>query len=193
MADRYYEVLPHEDVDLPELDLLGGIKVAGGPQDDEQGLPVALQLWPLVRLQGVLNGQLVEFELFGYGGELLLGRPVETDPSHPALFAQGLVGLPQRARLSRPMAVHVYGVVHYHQPYTSLHPLYEQDGPLRVRSWPPIRRLGEVCWIRNARRWRSAVGPVHRKPAASGLLLLCSVPSLVTNHSPPSGTGKLIE
>ena len=94
MADRYHEVLPHEDVDLPELDLLGGIQVAGWPQDHEQGLAVALQLWPLVGLHGVLDGQLVELELLGYGGELLLGRPVETDPCHPALFAQGLVGLP---------------------------------------------------------------------------------------------------
>ena len=134
MAYRYHEVLPHEDVDLPELDLLRGIQVPGWPQDDEQGLAVALQLWPLVRLQGVFDGQLVEFELLGDGGELLLGRPVETDPCHPALFAQGLVGLPQGARLTCPMAVHVYGVVHYHHPCTSLHPFYEQDGLLKKRS-----------------------------------------------------------
>src|SRR5215208_983486 len=89
------------------------------------------------------------------------------------------------------MAVHVDRVVHYHL-YTSLCPLYaEQDGPLNkavvaARPWA----LGEECWIGSARRWRN---PVHRTPGASGLLLLCSMPSLVTNHSPPSATGKLVE
>ena len=63
VPNRYHEVLPHEDVDLPELDLLGVVEVSGWPQDDEQSLSVALELWSLVGLQGVFDGQLVEFEL----------------------------------------------------------------------------------------------------------------------------------
>src|SRR5829696_178105 len=61
------------------------------------------------------------------------------------------------------MAVHVYGVVHYHRPYTSLHPLHEQDGPPRSgRRAARSRTLGEGCWIESAGRLGS---PVHLTPA----------------------------
>src|SRR5215212_2520455 len=61
-----------------------------------------------------------------------------------------------------------------------------REAVVAARPWT----LGEGCWIGCARRWRS---PVYRTPAASGLLLLCSKPSLVTNHSPPCALGKLVQ
>src|SRR5215216_854251 len=61
------------------------------------------------------------------------------------------------------MAVHVYGVVHYHHPYTSLHPLCKQDEPPRSsRRAARSRTLGEGHLIESAGRLRS---PVHRTPA----------------------------
>src|SRR5215211_294194 len=87
VPDRYHEVLAHEDVDLPELHLLRCVQVPGGSQHDEQRLAVALKLRPLVRLQRVLHSQLVQPELFGDRGELLLGGPVKPYPGHTVLFA----------------------------------------------------------------------------------------------------------
>src|SRR5919108_5856682 len=82
------------------------------------------------------------------------------------------------------MSVHVDRVVHYHHPYTSLHPPYaKQEGPLERWSWPPVRE----SWVRSVGS-EALVGyevPFTERPRASGLLLLCSTPSLVTNHSPP--------
>src|SRR5215211_3428268 len=41
------------------------------------------------------------------------------------------------------MPVHVYGVVHYHHPYTSLHPLRAPNKTDRREAvtWPPVRGL----------------------------------------------------
>ena len=50
------EVGPDEDVELAELDLLDVVEVAGGPQDHEQGVAVALELGPLVGDDRVLDG-----------------------------------------------------------------------------------------------------------------------------------------
>lgn len=65
MADRDQEVAADEDVQLAEVDLLLGVEVAGGAQDDEERLAVALQLGALMGLQCVLDGQLVQVELRG--------------------------------------------------------------------------------------------------------------------------------
>src|SRR5215208_4257921 len=82
------------------------------------------------------------------------------------------------------MAVHVDRVVHYH-PYTSLHPLYAPNKTDRREAvtWPPVRGL-QVRGLGS----EAPVGyeiPFTERPRASGLLVLCSMPSLVTNHSPP--------
>src|SRR5215212_4999195 len=83
------------------------------------------------------------------------------------------------------MAVHVYRVVHYH-PYTSLHALYAPNKTDRREAvtWPLVRGLQ----VRDLGS-EAPVGyevPFTERPRASGLLLLCSTPSLVTNHSPPA-------
>jgi hypothetical protein len=116
VAHRHHEVLSDEDVDLAELDGLGLVHVAGGAQDDEERSVVALDLGPLVRLDGVLDGQRVQPELRGHGGELLLGGRVQPDPRQPALPANRLVRFVEGGRLGGPAPVHVDGVVHDHGP-----------------------------------------------------------------------------
>ena len=61
---------PDEDVDLAELDLLGVVEIGRGAQHDEQRVAVALQLWPLVGNDRVLDRYLVEAELLGDRQEL---------------------------------------------------------------------------------------------------------------------------
>jgi hypothetical protein len=93
VAHRDDEVGPREDVQLAELDGLGLVDVAGGAQHAEQGLAVPLQLRPLVRVDGVLDRQLVKPELVGQARELLLGGGDEPDPRDaaraPARVAEG--------------------------------------------------------------------------------------------------------
>src|SRR5919107_431566 len=115
VTHRHHEVLPHEDVRLAELYRVRFVEVAGGLEHDEKRSGVALELGPLVGLHGVLDGQLVQPELFGYRGELLFGRPVESDPGQRRLArSASLVGLAQRMGVIGPLAVHVEGVIHYH-------------------------------------------------------------------------------
>lgn len=84
-------------MELAELDLLLGVEVAGGAQDDEEGVAVALQLGALVGLKGVLDGEFVEVELRCQGVEFGLGGAVQADPRHAVgLFAQLPEGLGQR-------------------------------------------------------------------------------------------------
>ncbi|GGT21971.1 hypothetical protein GCM10010254_48210 [Streptomyces chromofuscus] len=83
MADRDHEVGADEDVQLAEVDLLWCVEVAGRPQDDEEGLAVAFQLRPLVRLHRVLDGQRVQAELLGQGEQFArrgAGQPIQAMP-----------------------------------------------------------------------------------------------------------------
>ena len=82
MPDRDDEVRADEEVDLAELDLLDGVDVARGPQHDEQGVAVALELRALVGDDRVLDGQLVQLELVGQRGQLVLVGAVQPDPGH---------------------------------------------------------------------------------------------------------------
>ena len=106
VADGDHEVGTDEHVDLAELDLLGLVEVARRAQHDEQRVAVALQLGPLVGDDGVLDGELVELELGGQRGDLVLFRPVQPDPRHPVgLSVQGGVRLRQRRRRGDAVAV----------------------------------------------------------------------------------------
>lgn len=66
-------------------------------QHEEQGLPVALQLGPLVALHGVLHRELVEVEHPGGLVDLLFVRVVQDHRQAPAVLltpdAEGLVGI----------------------------------------------------------------------------------------------------
>ncbi len=80
MADHDRVAGAEEDVDLAELDLLLGVVVARGPQDDEVGLVVVLELRALVGVARVLERQLVQAEDLPDALELLAGRLVQAEP-----------------------------------------------------------------------------------------------------------------
>src|SRR3954453_17712546 len=69
-----------EEHDLAAADHLLAVDVAHGLQHDEQRLAVDLELRALVRLDRVLDGELVEVELARDGVELLRGRLVRAEP-----------------------------------------------------------------------------------------------------------------
>ena len=75
-----------EEHQLADLDHLLGVDVAGGLDDDEEGLAVELDLGPLVGLDRVLDRQLVQVELARDRLELL-GRGLEDAEPDEAVLA----------------------------------------------------------------------------------------------------------
>ena len=67
-----------------------------------------------MRLDGVLDGELVEAELPPDGVELVLGRLVEADPGEAARLAARLVGFLERDVTGVAVAVHVDRAVDDH-------------------------------------------------------------------------------
>ena len=84
MTDGDDEIWSDEDVQLGELHRLRPVQVASRAQHHEEGIAVALQLRALMGEDGILDRELVQPELLGDAGELILVGPVETDPCHPA-------------------------------------------------------------------------------------------------------------
>ena len=107
------ESLPGKEEDLAEPNAVR--LVLGRLEDDEQGLAVDLELRPLVRLDGILDGELVEAELASDRFELLLGRLVEPDPGEAPLLAARLVGLLEGDVAGVAVSVHVDGAVDDHR------------------------------------------------------------------------------
>jgi len=101
VADRDHELGADEEHDLAELDGVVGVDVAGGLEDREQGVVVDLELGPLVGVDGVLDGQLVQVELAPDRVELRLVRLVKPDPDKGVVGVPGLVRLVQ-GHLARP-------------------------------------------------------------------------------------------
>src|SRR5215204_4931513 len=101
VADRDHELGADEEHDLAELDGVVGVDVAGGLEDHEQGVVVDLELGPLVGVDGVLDGQLVQVELAPDRVELRLVRLVQPDPDKGVVGVPGLVRLVQ-GHLARP-------------------------------------------------------------------------------------------
>jgi hypothetical protein len=114
VADRDHEVRADEDRDLAEFHRLGLVDVARGPEDDEECLAVAFEFRALVRLDRILDGQLVQFEVASQGRELLARRLVETNPCHRAVLLAGGMQLGEVIGLRRPAAVTVDGAVDDH-------------------------------------------------------------------------------
>ena len=110
------ELRADEDRDLPEHDRLRLVDVAGRPQDEEQAVAVALELRALVRLDCVLDSELVEVELARDRGELLLARLVEAEPGDGVGGLAGGVQLREVVRLRYPLAVAVDGAIDDHAP-----------------------------------------------------------------------------
>jgi hypothetical protein len=77
-------------VGLPEGDPAVLAVGLGGAERDEEGIAVALELGPLVREVGVLDGQVVQPELRLDLLEQRLVRLVETDPHEAVLMLEDL-------------------------------------------------------------------------------------------------------
>ena len=96
VADRHHEIGPDEDHDLAGLHDLAGIghrlvlHVLDGLEHQEQRVVVALQLRPLVRVHGVLDGQFVQPEHIGHRRHLVLVGFVQPDPHEGVVVALGL-------------------------------------------------------------------------------------------------------
>jgi hypothetical protein len=114
VADGDDKLRADEDLDLPEHDRLRLVHVAGRPQDDEERVPVALELRALMRLNGVLDRELVQVELARHRNELLLARLVEAQPGDRVPALAGCVQLGEVVGLRRTSAVLVDGAVHDH-------------------------------------------------------------------------------
>ena len=136
VADRDHELWAGEDVHLAELDGLRLIDVAGRVQNAEQRLAVVLELGALVRVYGVLDGELVQPELARDVGELLVRRAVKPDPGDPAANATGRGHLREILRLQDPLAVTVDGTTDNH----ARKPILGLDGALPATSAPTVRR-----------------------------------------------------
>ncbi len=114
VADGDHEVAVDEQQDLARLDVVAVVHVADGLEDDEQGVAVDLELGPLVRVDGVLDRQLVQVELARDGVELLLGGLEDADPHERAVALGGLAGLGEREIARAAAAVLVHGAVDDH-------------------------------------------------------------------------------
>src|SRR5215207_5474576 len=114
VTHAHHKVFSHKEVDFAELDPLLLVQVPGRFEHDEERIPVALQLGPLVGVRRILDRQPVQAELPGNGRELLFRRLVEAYPRYAAPVSYGLIGLFECGRLGGTLAVHVDGVVHDH-------------------------------------------------------------------------------
>jgi hypothetical protein len=89
MANRHQKATINEEQNLSQFDYLHRIDVPGRFEYHEQGVVVDVELGALVGVDGILNCQFVEPELFAYRFELLLGWFVEPDPAKGlAVFAR---------------------------------------------------------------------------------------------------------
>ena len=107
---------PDEHHDLVDLDDLFGVDVAGRLEHDEQAVAVALELRPLVGVDGVLDGEGVEVEGPGDVVELVRRRLVQTDPDEAAAAPADAQGVLQGDGTRPPLAVLVDGAVDDHTP-----------------------------------------------------------------------------
>jgi hypothetical protein len=114
-------------MDLAELHRLRLVDVAGGPQDKEKRVPVALQLRALMGVDRVLDRELVEIELTRHSRELILSRLVKAEPHDPAAVAARSREIGEPDRLADPPAIAVDRGIHDH---------VEQATPSAVRLDP---------------------------------------------------------
>ena len=91
MADGDHVAAPDEQVRLAEGD--APVHHLGRPGDDEQRVAILLELRPLVRLEGVLDGKLMQAELYlDLPQRSRLGL-VQADPDHMPWLVRPFSGL----------------------------------------------------------------------------------------------------
>ena len=94
MAHRNDVAPADEDFGLPESDMV--VDEKGGAQGNEGGLPIGFQLGPLVRVQGVLDRQLVQAELGLKLAEILFIGGFNADPDEVIGSCRPLAALADR-------------------------------------------------------------------------------------------------
>ena len=80
MSDRNDKTLPDKDMGLSKLDMLRFTDQVRRAQHDEETIPVLLELWPLVRVMGILDGQVVKAKFFLNFAQQLLVRFEQANP-----------------------------------------------------------------------------------------------------------------
>ena len=146
VADRDHEIGTDEDHDLAGLDDFAGegdgyvFDVVHGLEHQEQRLVVALQLGPLMRVHGVLDGQLVQAEHVGHGLHLVLVGFVQADPDERFLaLAFEFVHLVQRGGVGvlagQPLAVDVDAAVDHGPRHGDVNGLCVRVGGLGPYDW----------------------------------------------------------
>jgi len=150
-------------MDLAELHRLRLVDVAGGPQDKEKRVPVALQLRALMGVDRVLDRELVEIELTRHSRELILSRLVKAEPHDPAAVAARSREIGEPDRLADPPAIAVDRGIHDH---------VEQATPSAVRLDPGChfapRATRRSAAPPNCPRWfRPALRLTERRPSTS--------------------------
>ena len=86
LPDGDHEVRPDEHADLAEVDLLTGVVVPGGAQDDEvDAVAVTLDLGSHVERPGVLDRQFVQVECVTHLVEFLDTRLEQPEPNEAAV------------------------------------------------------------------------------------------------------------
>jgi hypothetical protein len=112
------EPVADEEEDLAELDLAA--LPAGRLEHEEERVAVELELRPLVRLDRVLDGQLVQVELAPDRVELARARLVEPDPDE-CVGPERLVGVLQGKLAGPAPPLLVHGAVDDHGPSIARH------------------------------------------------------------------------
>jgi len=154
VADSDDVVRAHEDVGLAEGDPV--VLQRGRAEHDEQGVAVDLELGHLVRVQRVLDRQLVQPDLRLQHAQVLLGRLLEADPDEIALLVRPGGALPE-LDLADPAAVAV-GVGGDHPAQWASLVVF---AGLLSGDWPQAPRLA-------AEREHVQARPLHRGMAAIG-------------------------
>ena len=104
-----------EDADLAELDLLGGVVIARGAQDDQLDvLVVVLDLRPHVEVLRVLDRQFVQAEGLTALSQFLRPGLEQSQPDETTLPAAGRRLLQRHCALIAPVAVLVMGTINDH-------------------------------------------------------------------------------
>ena len=113
LCDVQHGVRCHEDLDLAELDLFDVGEVLGGLQHEEQRVAVALQLRALVRIERVLDDEVVQVDVQADLLELGLRRLEQAGPAERVVTAAlAPVGGVEPTRLAN--TVHVQRAVDDH-------------------------------------------------------------------------------
>ena len=80
MSHRNHVSWPDKDVRLPELEMMRLADQLRRAQHHEEAILILLELRPLVRAVGILNGQVVEAKFFLNLAQQLLVRLVQANP-----------------------------------------------------------------------------------------------------------------